>query len=62
MEECSRQAKEEAERSEVVFGQREKKLADDWMAQLGDKEVNRLPSTYCLRSTYLSRLGCCFGP
>lgn len=54
MEECSRQAKEDAERSELVFGQREKKLTDDWMAQLGDKEVNRLPST--------AGLGCWFGP
>lgn len=39
MEECSRQAKEETERSELMFRQREKKLTDDWTVQLQDKGV-----------------------
>eukprot|EP00903_Cladosiphon_okamuranus_P005357 g5352.t1 len=39
MEECSRQANEETERRELVFGQREKKLNDDWAAQMQGKEA-----------------------
>lgn len=48
MEECGRQATEEAERREFVFGQREQKINDDWTAQLHDKEVSTVHCTLSL--------------
>lgn len=38
-DEATRQAKEEAERSQAVFDQAEKKLSDGWAIQLQEKEV-----------------------
>lgn len=49
VEECTRQAKEEAERNVFVFEQKEKKLIDDWTAQLQDKEVGTSNSLFLCR-------------
>lgn len=42
VDECARQAKEEAERGQVIFEQAEKKLNDNWVIQLQEKEVGVL--------------------